>query len=51
MGRETSIRVSEKEKSLLEDVRDIEFGTESVPLGEALEIVCEDYLYGEENND
>jgi len=44
MGRETSIRVSEREKALLEEVRDTEFGTDSVPLGEALKVVCENYL-------
>lgn len=44
MGRDTSIRVSKREKALLEEVRDTEFGTDSVPLGEALEVACEDYL-------
>lgn len=44
MGRDTSIRVSEREKTLLEEVRDTEFGTDSVPLGEALEVACENYL-------
>ena len=44
MGRDTSIRVSEREKALLEEVRDTEFGTDSVPLGEALEVACENYL-------
>lgn len=44
MGRETSIRVSEREKSLLEKVRNTEFSTDSVPLGEALEVACKNYL-------
>lgn len=49
MGRETSIRVSEREKSLLEKVRNTEFSTDSVPLGEALEVACKNYLSGERN--
>ncbi len=44
MGRPTTVRVSEREKALLEEVRDTEFGSDSVPLGEALEVACENYL-------
>jgi hypothetical protein len=44
MGRPTTVRVSEQEKELLEEVRNTEFGSNSVPLGEALEVACKNYL-------
>ncbi len=44
MGRDNHIRVSDKELALLDEVRDTEFGTESVPIGEAIEVACENYL-------
>lgn len=44
MARENTIKVSDREKELLEEARYAEYGTDSVPLGEALEAVCESYL-------
>lgn len=44
MVRQNSIKVSDEEKALLEEVRDTEFGTDSVPYGEALREACEAYL-------
>lgn len=44
MSRDNMIRVSDREKALLEEVRMTEFGSNGVPLGEALEVACEDYL-------
>jgi len=44
MGREELIRVSSEEKELLEKVRGEEFGTDSVPLGEVLELACQRFL-------
>ena len=44
MARENTVRFSDREKALLEEVRMTEFGSESVPLGEALEVACEEYL-------
>lgn len=38
------VRLSDREIALLEEVRDTEFGSDSVPLGEALEVACECYL-------
>lgn len=44
MGRDNLVRLSDREKALLEEVRQTEFGTDSVPIGEALEVACENYL-------
>jgi len=44
MGRDNHIRLSDRELALLEEVRETEFGTGSVPIGEALEVACENYL-------
>lgn len=44
MVRSTTIRVSKEERELLKRVRQKEFGTDSVPLGEVLELTCEEYL-------
>jgi hypothetical protein len=44
MARTNTVRLSDKEKKLLEEVRQTEFGSDSVPLGEALEVACENYL-------
>lgn len=44
MARENTIKVSDDEKALLEEVRQTEFGTDSVPFGEALTVACENYL-------
>lgn len=44
MARENHVRLSDREQALLEEVRQTEFGTESVPLGEAVEAACEQYL-------
>jgi hypothetical protein len=44
MARENMIRVSDREKELLERVRMEKFGTDGVALGEALEAACESYL-------
>jgi len=44
MARENAVKLSDREKALLEEVRETEFGTDSVPLGEALEVACENYL-------
>lgn len=44
MGRDNHVRLSDRELALLEEVRDTAFGTDSVPIGEALEVACEDYL-------
>jgi len=38
------VRLSDREMALLEEVRGTKFGSDSVPLGEALEVACEDYL-------
>lgn len=42
--RENHIRLSDEELALIEDVRDVEFGTDSVPIGEAVESACKSYL-------
>lgn len=44
MVRQNSIKVSDSEKELLEEVRQTKFGTDSVPFGEALQVACESYL-------
>jgi len=44
MARENHVRLSDRELALLEKVRDTEYGSDSVPLGEALEVACENYL-------
>jgi hypothetical protein len=44
MARENHVRLSDREQALLEEVRQTEFGTDSVPLGEAVEAACEQYL-------
>ena len=44
MARENMIRLSDRERALLEEVRMTEYGSDSVPLGEALERACEEYL-------
>jgi len=44
MARTNTVRLSDRERELLEEVRQTEFGTDSVPLGEALEVACENYL-------
>ena len=44
MARTTTVRLSDAERKLLEEVRQTEFGTDSVPLGEAVEVACEQYL-------
>jgi len=44
MARTTTVRVSDEERELLEEVRETEFGTDSVPLGEVIEVACENYL-------
>jgi hypothetical protein len=44
MGRENLIRISDSELELLEKVRKEEFNTDSVPIGEAVEVSCENYL-------
>ncbi|AGM11542.1 hypothetical protein M199_gp124 [Halogranum tailed virus 1] len=44
MARDNLVRLSDREKKLLEEVRDTEYGSDSVPLGEALEVACEQYL-------
>lgn len=44
MARENFVRLSDREMGLLEEVRDAEFGSDSVPLGEAVEVACENYL-------
>lgn len=50
MARENLVRLSDREQALVEEVRQTEFGTESVPLGEAIEVACEQYL-GEQRLD
>jgi len=44
MRRDNHVRLSDRELALLEEVRSTKFGTDSVPLGKALEVACEDYL-------
>jgi len=44
MARDNLVRLSDKEKKLLEEVRKIKFKSNSVPLGETIEIVCRNYL-------
>lgn len=44
MAREHLVKLSERERELIEEVREVEFGTDSVPLGEAVEVACENYL-------
>jgi len=44
MARVNTVRLSDKERELLEQVREKEFGTNSVPLGEALDVACSNYL-------
>lgn len=44
MARDNHVRLSDRELKLLEEVRATEFGSDSVPLGEALETACENYL-------
>lgn len=44
MARENLVRLSDREQELIKEVREIEFGTDSVPLGEAVETACEQYL-------
>lgn len=43
MARDNHVRLSDRELELLEEVRSTEFGTDSVPLGEALQVACENY--------
>lgn len=49
MVRQNSIKVSDEEKELLEEVRQAEFGTDSVPFGEALQVACEAYYLKNDN--
>lgn len=44
MARENLVKLSDRERKLIEEVRMTEFGTDSVPLGEAVEVACETYL-------
>lgn len=44
MARENLVRLSDREKELLQEVRQTEFGTDSVPFGEVIGVVCENYL-------
>lgn len=44
MARENTVKLSDSEKELIEDVREKHFGTDSVPLGEAVEVACRNYL-------
>jgi hypothetical protein len=44
MARTNTVRLSDSEKELLERVREVEFGTDSVPLGEVLGVTCDKYL-------
>lgn len=44
MARKNLVRLSDRELALLEEVRETEFGTDSVPYGEALSAACENYL-------
>lgn len=44
MGRENLVRLSDRELALLEEVRDAKFGTDSVPIGEAVTEATESYL-------
>lgn len=48
--RENHVRLSDREMQLLMEVRQTEFGTDSVPIGEAVEVACEQYL-GEQRLD
>lgn len=42
--RENHVRLSDREIQLLIEVRQDEFGTDSVPIGEAVEVACKQYL-------
>jgi len=44
MARSNAVKLSDREKELIEEVRETEFGSDSVPLGEAIEVACENYL-------
>ena len=44
MGRDNFVRLSDEEISLVNDVRSAEFGTDSVPIGEAVAVACSTYL-------
>lgn len=44
MARDNLIRLSDRELALLEEVRMTEFGTDSVPIGEAVSVASENYL-------
>jgi len=44
MGRDNHIRLSDRELALVEEVRATKFGSDSVPIGEALEVACENCL-------
>jgi hypothetical protein len=44
MGRSNHVRLSDREVALIEEVRATEFGSDSVPLGEAVAVACENYL-------
>jgi len=44
MARENFVRLSDRELELLEEVRSTEFGSDSVPIGEAVSVACENYL-------
>lgn len=44
MVRSNQVRVSDDEMELLEEVRREEFGTDSVPLGEVIDVACSGYL-------
>jgi len=50
MARENLVRLSDRELALLEEVRHTEYGTDSVPIGEAVSVACENYL-GEQRLD
>ena len=44
MARQNTVKLSDREKALIEEVRETKFGSDSVPLGEAIEVACENYL-------
>jgi len=44
MARSNHVRLSDREVALVEEVRATAFGSDSVPLGEAVAAACEDYL-------
>jgi len=43
MARRNTIAVSDEEKAELDQVREAQFGTDSVPYGEVIQMLVDDY--------